>query len=397
VGVGWGVVCAALLSIRQNKVVSARALGRTSVAVLAVLALVGAGAALAASHRISDYVNRQYDAFVNLDVSGTGGAGQSRLGSGGGYRYDYWRVAWNVFRDEPAHGVGAGNYDVPYFARRRTGEDIRQPHSIELQTLAELGIPGGLALLGLVGCAIGGLVMRARRGRRSSRERSIAVAAGGTFFLWLAHTSVDWMHLIPGLTAIALASLAVLVSPPRPIGARPEKRLASRLRSLGTGHEERRVSPPRPLGVGPEKRLVRISAIAVALLLTALATVAVLRPTLAQHDRTVARSLLARNPARALAKANDAISTDDQEVRNWYVRSAALARLGLYEPARASLERAVALEPGDWVTWLLLGDTAARRGDLAQARRDYRRALALNPKGGFEAMIADPASVVRRP
>ena len=127
------------------------------------------GVAVAEHRRIGDYVQRQYDAFVKLDVSQTTATGQSHLAAGGGYRYDYWRVAWTTFRDEPLHGVGAGNYGVPYFANRRQSEDIRQPHSIELQTLSELGIPGGLALLALIGCATTGLVIRGRRGRRGRR------------------------------------------------------------------------------------------------------------------------------------------------------------------------------------------------------------------------------------
>ena len=179
VGLAWGVVCAALQSVAQRRVVSGRALGRTSAALLAALAVAAAGVAVAEHRRIGDYVNRQYDAFVKLDLSQTAVSGQSRLGSGGGYRYDYWRVAWKVFRDEPVHGVGAGNYDVPYFQNRRQAEDIRQPHSLELQTLAELGLPGGLALLALIGCATAGLVIRGRRGRRGSPRLPGAGAGRG--------------------------------------------------------------------------------------------------------------------------------------------------------------------------------------------------------------------------
>ena len=66
----------------------------------------------------------------------------TRFLSGGGYRYDYWRVAWLEFKDAPLRGQGAGNYDDLYFSERRTTEDIRQPHSLPLQTLAELGLVG---------------------------------------------------------------------------------------------------------------------------------------------------------------------------------------------------------------------------------------------------------------
>ena len=72
----------------------------------------------------------------------------SRLATGAGNRYDYWRVAVDAWREHPLTGVGAGGYDKPYFAHRTTAEDIRQPHSLPLQVLAELGIVGGAAARG---------------------------------------------------------------------------------------------------------------------------------------------------------------------------------------------------------------------------------------------------------
>ncbi len=67
-----------------------------------------------------DKVRQQYDDFVNLR---TDSPGDTRFLSGGGYRYDYWRVAWLEFEDEPLRGQGAGNYDAstsPSGARPRT-------------------------------------------------------------------------------------------------------------------------------------------------------------------------------------------------------------------------------------------------------------------------------------
>ncbi len=123
----------------------------------------------------------------------------SRFTTGGGNRYDYWRVAWNQFEDEPLRGIGAGNYDRTYFLERRTPEDIRQPHSIELQTLGELGLVGGAAAGGVPrGDRWPGSSAALARLATIPRSRLLAVAAGGTFVVWLVHTSVDWLHLIPG-------------------------------------------------------------------------------------------------------------------------------------------------------------------------------------------------------
>ena len=144
-------------------------------------------------------------------------ASQSRLLSGGGNRYDYWRIAWRVWRENPVLGVGAGNYPRSYYEQRATTEDIDQPHSVELQALSELGVVGAL----LLAC----LPRRDRLGDRAHASRGGALAAVARadgrrrrvpFVAWLAQTSVDWMHLLPGLTAIALAAAAVLVRLAKP-------------------------------------------------------------------------------------------------------------------------------------------------------------------------------------
>src|SRR5207302_1348115 len=113
----------------------------------------------------------------------------TRFFSGGGNRYDYWRVAVNEFRSEPLRGVGAGNYDPGYYLHRRTNEAITQPHSLELQTLAELGIVGGLLLLAFLGAVALGFFRTARAARGSPLAVGVAVAAGGAFTSWLVQTS----------------------------------------------------------------------------------------------------------------------------------------------------------------------------------------------------------------
>ena len=72
--------------------------------------------------------------------------GSSRLVSLQSNRYAYWRVALRAFGSEPVHGVGAGGWAVDWLRWRPFAEGAQDAHSLELQTLAELGIVG-LALL----------------------------------------------------------------------------------------------------------------------------------------------------------------------------------------------------------------------------------------------------------
>src|SRR5215207_8679437 len=165
---------------------------------LAVGLIVAATVGLASAGRIADMLDRQYTSFVRLSVEPQGTAVQptSRLVTGSGNRYDYWRVAWAAWKEAPVRGVGAGNYDRPYFARRATTEDIRQPHSVELQLLSELGLVGA----GLFALALAGIALGARRviaaARRSPDARALSVASIGILVAWHVHTSVDWIHLL---------------------------------------------------------------------------------------------------------------------------------------------------------------------------------------------------------
>ena len=343
VGAAWAAVLALLDRLGRTGPAVRRGEAVVAGAVI-VLALVGGTAALGDP---VDKVRDQYDDFVNLRGNQRS---ETRFLSGGGNRYDYWRIAWIEFKDAPLRGQGAGNYDRLYFTERRTSEDIRQPHSLPLQALAELGVVGALALLAFVGAVFAGLWTLARRARDSAAPRLVAVAAGGAFVAWLAHTSVDWLHNLPGVTGIALCAAAALVAP-------------------WTG------GPGGRAVTGA--RIVAVSAVAVLVLAAAYS---VGRLAVADQYRIDARDNLRSDPVEALRLANQSLAFNDDSLLALYVKSAAYARLGRYRPARGALVEATELEPHDHLPWALLGDLAVRRGDFATARRAYRRASELNPR-----------------
>jgi O-antigen ligase len=333
-----------------------RAEGVLAAGVVAIALL----AAIVAVGNPVDKVRQQYDDFVNLRV---GDPSSSRFLSGGGYRYDYWRVAWLEFEDAPLSGQGAGNYDDLYFRERRTTEDIRQPHSLPMQALAELGLVGMLFLLLFVGAVLAGLWRQSRRARELPERRMVAVAAGGAFVAWLVHTSVDWLHNIPGVTGVALCAAVALVAP---WARRGGASISTRIVTIG---------------------LVAVAAVA--------AADSVGRLAYADKDRIDARDSLRSDPVEALRLANRSLALHDESVPALYIKSAAYARLGRYREARTALLEAAKVEPRDHLTWALLGDLAARRAKFRQARRYYRRSLALNPKNDLVKPLAkDPRSAI---
>lgn len=320
--------------------------GRVTSLAFGVAAIAAVVLLVANSSSIRRQVNRQYNAFVHL-APPTGG---TRLSSGAGNRYDYWRVAMKEFSSEPFRGVGAGNYQPDYYRFRRTTDAIEQPHSLELQTLAELGVVGGLLLLAFLAAVGVGLVRTVRRASEDRLARTVAVAAGGAFIAWLVGTSVDWMALIPGLTGIALAAAAALYRP------------LSRTRMPGSAW-------PRIALVGVVAAVAVVGALALA-------------PRVISLDaQNAAQAALARDAPRSAAKdATKALDYDSSSVTALVLRSAAFARLHAFAPALADLQRAIAIEPRNWVTWGLLGDLLARRGERGAARAAYRHALTLNPR-----------------
>ena len=316
-----------------------RSLRWVSIASVSLIAVVGAGAALFPPAQRIEEIRSQYRAFTALRPTDS----SSRLVSGGGNRYDYWRIALKQFESHPMNGVGAGNYDRTYYLERRTTETIQQAHSIELQTLGELGLVGTLALAAFLGAVLFGFWGTARGTASSLSDPAVAVAAGGTFLIWLVHTSVDWLHLIPGLTGIAICAAAVLLPPARP----------------------RTVRTPA-------------AAILIAVVLTGAAAYPVARQLLALRLQSQGREKLLPDPVGALKDARDSLSLEPAQ-QTYYLESAAFARLGLYRPARNALLTATRNQPHDFVAWGLLGDLATRRGLRTAARRDYRRASMLNP------------------
>jgi len=337
--------------------------GGLAAGIVAVTVIAGLVAVGSPAQRVRD----QWNAFKSPGSS-TAVQSRSRFTSGAGNRYEYWRVAWSQVRDEPVHGVGAGNFDHSYFRQRRITEDVRQAHSIELQTLGELGLVGGVALLLFVGAVLAGFVVRARRARKSPRDLGLAVAGGGMFLVWLVHTSVDWLHLIPGVTGIALCGAAVMVAPWR--------------RERG----------------GEGRAPLRLAGIAAVLAVALVGAVVIGRSALADRQLNAGRDLVDSDPRAALAHTADSLALNGEHMDAFYLRAAAFARLNDYPNARGTLLEATRKDPGDFVTWGLLGDLAVRRGNLDQATGAYARASRLNPRDqALRAAARDPRRLLRGP
>lgn len=114
-------------------------------------------------------------------------------------RRDAWRVAAGMAAERPLLGAGQGRYASRWAVERRlTGLYVLQPHSLELELLAELGV-AGLVALGAFLAFVGFALVSARD---PAATAGLAVAT-----VLVVQASVDWTWSFPGITAPALLAL----------------------------------------------------------------------------------------------------------------------------------------------------------------------------------------------
>jgi hypothetical protein len=142
------------------------------------------------------------------------------LSTNSGNRTDWWNEALGAARDEPVAGYGAGSFRLVHLKYRKDALEVRQPHDLPLQFLAETGVIG--AGLGLGGLVLLGLAASAGAlGRVGERERGFGIALLAATTAWGLHLFVDWDWDFPALMLPALVFLGVLAAIPREAPARP--------------------------------------------------------------------------------------------------------------------------------------------------------------------------------
>jgi len=131
--------------------------------------------------------------------------GATRLTSLQSNRYDYWSVALRAFGSEPLHGVGAGGWSVEWLRWRSVSEGAQDAHSLELQTLAELGLVGAVLLVNV----LVGITLAARRALRTSIAAAGPIAALVTY---VAHSPLDWDWQMPAVTLVAVTLAGAVIA-----------------------------------------------------------------------------------------------------------------------------------------------------------------------------------------
>lgn len=133
-------------------------------------------------------------------------------------RFEIDKIAWRIFADHPLIGVGIGCYDEAN-KRYSPGLGKRDAHNTYLSLGAELGLPGLLLWLGLVGSVL----LQVKRYRRS-----FAVDAAPIQIVWIeravvgflvagffgSYSGITMFYLILGTLWAVAKALPALPAPP---------------------------------------------------------------------------------------------------------------------------------------------------------------------------------------
>lgn len=124
-------------------------------------------------------------------------------------RGHYWRVALSAFGRHPVDGLGSGSFAADWRRKRGHDQSALDAHSLYLETLAELGLVGGLLLLGFVGTVSAGVV----RAVRTAPGDPVVAAGAAVVGAFAVHVALDWDWEMPAVSLIALILAAAILQP----------------------------------------------------------------------------------------------------------------------------------------------------------------------------------------
>lgn len=262
--------------------------------------------------------------------------------TGGLNRTDFYAVAADQFLDAPVIGEGSGSFRTRYALDRDTNELPRDAHSIELETLGELGVIGMLLLLAAgVGIATG-----AWRSRRlGSDEAALSAIALALLAAFAVQTSVDWFTSFPALvgSVLFLAGAAA--------GLRGRKR---------GGHDlTRRV---RMAGSAP---LVLLALVAMPL-------------SVAEKDTFAAATNWRADQSRAFDRLDRAATLNPFADTPLLVEAQIARELEQTDRALEAIEQALDRQPDEWRSYVIAASVLAD-DTPKKARAMLSKARALNP------------------
>jgi len=370
-----------------------------SILVLAIIAFVGA---LAVSHRgLTGSISHGFNTLTNTHAP-VPAETPGRLTAIGSVRAIYWNEALKVFQAHPALGAGARSYGTASLRYRTEDLEANDAHGFIVQTLADLGLVGLAIVLALLltwmaaagrathpfnrrwtswrelgrdgwqGIGWRPLEDRAELGeqRAYSSERIGMLSMLCLVVVFGVHSTVDWTWFVPGDACVALVCAGWLAGR-GPLTGTSGVDHATIGRRWVTG----RAGGSSFNEIGP-LRLGIAAAVVIAALLAAWAQWQPQRSTDASQE---ALALSATDPGAARTAAQNAVDYDPVSAEALFILSTIQQHAGQSALARATLVRAVHLQPSNPQTWKALGEYDLQNGKPIAALNELRATVYLNP------------------
>jgi tetratricopeptide (TPR) repeat protein len=367
-----------------------RRAGALLLAIVALALLCFAGA-LAHSHRgFTGSISHAVEVLTNPNAK-TPPNTPDRLTAVASVRARYWKEALQVFAAHPALGVGADGYQTARLRYRKETLEVKHAHGFIVQTLADLGLAGLAVALALLVAWI----LAARRATRPFdwRSRYTPERVGMLAMLCLVvvfgvHSFVDWTWYVPGDACVALLCAGWLAGR-GPLGQHGA--VAGRGPMAERGPRAGHALPGAPSAsarahTAPGR--FRLLAAATAIVAALLAAWSQWQPQRSEDARQQALALLASNPGGAEAAAKQAVARDPLSAEALLTLASVQQANGHSARARATLQRAVRLQPSNPQTWVALGKYDLSSGDQRAALQELRAAIFLNPESIAPEAIA---------
>lgn len=318
-------------------------------AVLRRIALAGAIVAIGVAIAVG---GRAWHQFSSSDVQFPNQPQQHFGQLSGAGRHDFWRVALDAFGEKPVLGTGAGTYEFSWEQHRSIAMPVHDAHSLYLEAFAELGVVGGLLVLGLVGTLLWTGFSAWQAAAEPQRDRYAALFAAMLAFA--VGAAFDWFWEIAALGAVFFLAAGVLVG--------------ARCRQLAPG--------ARGDGAAGESRFgLAIAGLAVAWV----AAIALVGPLLVEHEIKASQGAAAGNIANAIDHADMARSIEPWAASPYLQLGLLAEAQGDYATATQRLTQAIDREDRNWQLYYLRSKVEREAGDTAAAQADLRQARRLNP------------------
>jgi hypothetical protein len=338
-----------------------RVLRGIGIAILAVVVVLGVA-----------FGSRAWDRFTSADlgVSASPGEHFGEVSSGG--RVQFWEVALETFGEEPLLGQGAGTYQFSWNQHRPIAMPVRDAHSLYLQPLAELGILGGVLVLGMV-LVLLGVGFMAWRGA-SGRQRELYAALLSVSLAFAVGAAFDWFWQIAVVGSVFFMATAALVA----------ARCSQIWRAGAVARARAGIEEP-----APSRR--RFSLAIVGLAVAWLTMLGLIGPLLVDREIDQSTAAIHRGEVESAVSHAESARSIEPWAASPYRQLGLLAEAkGEYAEAIHRLGQAIDREDRNWSLYYLRARAEHKAGQNEAAHADLEEAKRLNPletclSEGFEA------------